>query len=50
MWRAPVSGVKFSTIQSMVQQVLEAGGIADDVLNGIDDVELPRYQDLKGGS
>lgn len=40
VWRAPVGGAKFSTIQLMVQQVLEAGGVADDVLNGIDGVEL----------
>ena len=40
VWRAPVGGAKFSTIQLMVQQVLEAGGVADDVLNGIDGIEL----------
>ncbi|KAL2107089.1 hypothetical protein VUR80DRAFT_5710 [Thermomyces stellatus] len=40
VWRAPVGGAKFSTIQLMIQQVLEAGGVADDVLNGIDGVEL----------
>lgn len=40
VWRAPVGGAKFTTIQLMVQQVLEAGGVADDVLKGIDGVEL----------
>lgn len=40
VWRAPVGGAKFSTIQLMVQQVLEAGGVADDVLKGIEGVEL----------
>lgn len=40
VWRAPVGGAKFSTIQLMVQQVLEAGGVADDVLKGVEGVEL----------
>ncbi|SPO03381.1 related to rRNA processing protein [Cephalotrichum gorgonifer] len=40
VWKAPVGGAKFSMIQLMVQQVLEAGGVADNVLDGIDSVDL----------
>ncbi|KAI1817128.1 hypothetical protein GGS20DRAFT_101720 [Poronia punctata] len=40
VWKAPRGGVKITLIGTMVQKILEKGGIADEVLEGLDGVEL----------
>ncbi|PKS06995.1 hypothetical protein jhhlp_005592 [Lomentospora prolificans] len=40
VWKAPVGGAKFSLIQLMIQQVMERGGVADEVLDGLAGVDL----------
>ncbi|KAI5928283.1 ribosomal protein S5 domain 2-type protein [Camillea tinctor] len=40
VWRPPRGGAKMAVLSAMVQKVLEKGGIADEVLDGLDGVEL----------
>ncbi len=40
VWRAPRGGTKVAMLAAMTQKVLEAGGIVDEVLDGLDAVEL----------
>jgi exosome complex component RRP42 len=40
VWQPPRGGVKRKLIATMIQRVLESGGVAEDVLDGLDAVEL----------
>ncbi|KAI1447406.1 ribosomal protein S5 domain 2-type protein [Annulohypoxylon stygium] len=40
VWKAPRGGAKVAVLGAMVQKVLEKGGVADEVLEGLDTVEL----------
>ncbi|TGJ86830.1 hypothetical protein E0Z10_g1955 [Xylaria hypoxylon] len=40
VWKAPRGGSKITLISTMVEKILEKGGVADDVLEGLDGVEL----------
>ncbi|OTA57254.1 hypothetical protein K449DRAFT_398645 [Hypoxylon sp. EC38] len=40
VWKPPRGGAKVATLGAMVQKVLEKGGIADEVLEGLDAVDL----------
>ncbi|KAI0809365.1 hypothetical protein GGR55DRAFT_171328 [Xylaria sp. FL0064] len=40
VWKAPRGGSKISMIATMVEKILEKGGIAEEVLEGLDGVEL----------
>jgi exosome complex component RRP42 len=40
VWKAPRGGAKLSVLGAMVQKVLEKGGVAHEVLEGLDGVEL----------
>jgi exosome complex component RRP42 len=40
VWKAPRGGIKFALLSAMVQAVLEKGGVADEVLEGLEGVEL----------
>lgn len=40
VWRAPRGGAKISVLGAMVQKVLEKGGVADEVLEGLEAVDL----------
>ncbi|KAI5456338.1 ribosomal protein S5 domain 2-type protein [Mariannaea sp. PMI_226] len=40
VWKAPLGGTKFGVLDSIIQAVLEKGGIADEVLDGLDGVAL----------
>ncbi|KAI0853745.1 ribosomal protein S5 domain 2-type protein [Daldinia vernicosa] len=40
VWKAPRGGTKIAVLGAMVQKVLEKGGIADEVLDGLDAVDL----------
>jgi exosome complex component RRP42 len=40
VWRPPLGGAKFAVLAAMIQKVLEKGGVADEVLDGLEDVEL----------
>lgn len=40
VWKAPLGGTKFRVLDSIIQAVLEKGGVADEVLDGLDGVEL----------
>ncbi|XWW97801.1 hypothetical protein V2A60_005788 [Cordyceps javanica] len=40
VWKAPLGGTKFGIIDAIVQAVLEKGGVADEVLDGLEGVEL----------
>lgn len=40
VWKAPLGGTKFGVLDSIMQAVLEKGGIADEVLDGLDGVHL----------
>ncbi|KAI1330543.1 hypothetical protein F5Y16DRAFT_337339 [Xylariaceae sp. FL0255] len=40
VWKAPRGGSKIALLGMMVQKVLEKGGVADEVLEGLDGVEL----------
>ncbi|KAH8899591.1 putative exoribonuclease family protein [Thozetella sp. PMI_491] len=40
VWKAPRGGVKRHVMTALVQKVLEKGGVADEVLDGLDAVEL----------
>ncbi|KAI2632040.1 ribosomal protein S5 domain 2-type protein [Hypoxylon sp. NC1633] len=40
VWKAPRGGAKVGVLGAMVQKVLEKGGMADEVLDGLDAVDL----------
>ncbi|KAI1494465.1 ribosomal protein S5 domain 2-type protein [Biscogniauxia mediterranea] len=40
VWKAPRGGAKMAVLGAMVQKVLEKGGLADEVLEALDGVEL----------
>ena len=40
VWKAPLGGTKFYVLDSIIQTVLEKGGVVDEVLAGLDGVEL----------
>lgn len=40
VWKAPVGGTKFAVIDGIIQAVLEKGGVADEVLDGLEGVDL----------
>jgi exosome complex component RRP42 len=40
VWKAPLGGTKFGVLDGIIQAVLEKGGIADEVLDGLEGVEL----------
>lgn len=40
VWKAPLGGTKFGVLDGIVQAVLEKGGVADEVLQGLDGVDL----------
>jgi exosome complex component RRP42 len=40
VWRAPRGGMKPAVLSAMVAKVLEKGGVADEVLDGLEGVEL----------
>ena len=40
VWKAPLGGTKFAIIDGIIQAVLEKGGVADEVLDGLEGVEL----------
>ncbi|KAI1480767.1 ribosomal protein S5 domain 2-type protein [Daldinia eschscholtzii] len=40
VWKAPRGGTKVAILGAMVQKVLEKGGIAEEVLDGLDAVDL----------
>jgi exosome complex component RRP42 len=40
VWKAPLGGTKFTVINSIIEAVLEKGGVADEVLDGLDGVDL----------
>lgn len=40
VWKAPLGGTKFGVLDAIIQAVLEKGGVADDILDGLDGVEL----------
>ncbi|KAJ4326832.1 Exosome complex component rrp42 [Fusarium piperis] len=40
VWKAPLGGTKFGVMDGIIQAVLEKGGVADEVLDGLEGVEL----------
>ncbi|UKZ46808.1 hypothetical protein TrVGV298_001018 [Trichoderma virens] len=40
VWKAPLGGTKFAVLDSIMQAVLEKGGVADEVLDGLEGVDL----------
>ncbi len=40
VWKAPLGGTKFGVLDAIIQAVMEKGGVADEVLDGLDAVEL----------
>lgn len=40
VWKAPRGGAKFAMLGAMVAKVLERGGVAEEVLDGLEGVEL----------
>lgn len=40
VWKAPLGGTKFGVLDGIIQAVLEKGGVADEVLQGLDGVDL----------
>ncbi|KAI1130346.1 hypothetical protein F5Y10DRAFT_122361 [Nemania abortiva] len=40
VWKAPRGGSKITVINTIVEKILERGGVADEVLEGLDGVEL----------
>ncbi|KAF4982794.1 hypothetical protein FZEAL_1646 [Fusarium zealandicum] len=40
VWKAPLGGTKFGVIEGIIQIALEKGGVADEVLDGLEGVEL----------
>lgn len=40
VWKAPLGGTKFGVLDGIVQAVLDKGGVADEVLDGLEGVDL----------
>lgn len=40
VWKAPLGGTRFGVVDKITQKVLEKGGVADEVLDGLEGVEL----------
>ncbi|KFA53244.1 hypothetical protein S40293_04661 [Stachybotrys chartarum IBT 40293] len=40
VWKAPLGGTKFAVMDGIIQAVLEKGGVANEVLDGLDGVDL----------
>lgn len=40
VWKAPLGGTKLAVLDGIMQAVLEKGGVADEILDGLDGVEL----------
>ncbi|GFP56499.1 exosome complex component RRP42 [Trichoderma asperellum] len=40
VWKAPLGGTKFAVLDSIIRAVLEKGGVADEVLDGLEGVDL----------
>ncbi|KAI9896385.1 hypothetical protein N3K66_008557 [Trichothecium roseum] len=40
VWKAPLGGTKFAVLDGIIQTVLEQGGVAHEVLDGLEGVEL----------
>ncbi|PTB70059.1 putative exoribonuclease family protein [Trichoderma citrinoviride] len=40
VWKAPLGGTPFAVLDSIIQAVLEKGGVADEVLDGLEGVDL----------
>lgn len=40
VWKAPRGGAKMLVMSALIQKVLEKGGVADEVLDGLDAVDL----------
>lgn len=40
VWKAPLGGTKFGVIDAIIQAVLEKGGVADEILDGLEGVDL----------
>ena len=40
VWRAPLGGTKFSVVSEIIEAVLRKGGVAEEVLDGLDGVEV----------
>lgn len=40
VWKAPLGGTKFAVLDGIIQAVLEKGGVAHDVLDGLEGVDL----------
>ncbi|KAM5345788.1 hypothetical protein ACJ41O_011649 [Fusarium nematophilum] len=40
VWKAPLGGTKFGVIDGIIQAVLEKGGVAEEVLDGLEGVDL----------
>ena len=40
VWKAPLGGTKFGILDAIIQAVLEKGGVVDEVLDGLDGVDL----------
>lgn len=40
VWKAPIGGTKFAILEGIIDAVLEKGGVVDEVLDGLDGVDL----------
>lgn len=40
VWKAPLGGTKFGVLDAIIQAVMEKGGVSDEVLDGLDGVDL----------
>lgn len=40
VWKAPLGGTKFAVVDAIIEAVLEKGGVTDDILDGLEGVEL----------
>ncbi|PTB71613.1 hypothetical protein M440DRAFT_1442537 [Trichoderma longibrachiatum ATCC 18648] len=40
VWKAPLGGTPFAVLDGIIQAVLEKGGVADEVLDGLEGVDL----------
>ncbi|TWU78979.1 hypothetical protein ED733_008224 [Metarhizium rileyi] len=40
VWKAPLGGTKFNVMEGIIEAVLEKGGVVDEVLDGLEGVDL----------
>lgn len=40
VWRAPLGGTKFTVVNDIIETVLSQGGVADEVLDGLEGVDV----------